>query len=400
MGEWQFTVIRPGTWEVLDRDPSFMQAATIGWPLDAPAWATAIIPAGSYADGIAQDGQAMWQKWNTIVLVREDGVLKPPLICVHVEPDKAGTELTFVGFTGWLQGVPFTDVLSTWERNVFWVVRQLVDHALTKTPNLPIDVTPGASAKMVGDPEPPNKPRKPNRNKNESKNEYQNSTRYENWEQDMQQWENNHGDKEKYRLGWWEAAYVGEEIDTLAKETGFNYREDCIYDWELNGSQPVFYLTLSDNLQTVRNDIKLVNGENMSKGIEAKEADLPYATQVIGLGAGEGPKMRYYQTPLVPGTPLYQGQFIQYKAARNKKRLRELSKRDLRKLDDTYSAIDTVEVWDMPGHASISSLKPGDVVEIIDQYAQPTVQTWRRIVEVVRSPVGLTAEIRLEVEAE
>lgn len=395
MGDWQFVVFRPGTWDVLDRD-ALLHEGTYGWPIDGPAWGTVVLPSAAAVE-VASDGQNTWSKWNTIVIPIEDGVAKAPLVCIDVNPEPAGTKLTFTGFTGWLQGVPFTDQIKVWETEVFTVVRDIVAHAITKTPNLPISCTPNASSFTVGDPKPPAKPKKPNRRKRESKKAYKESNRYTNWVDDLNDWKNTYGEHEKYRLDWWEAPYCGEEIASLAEEVGFNYREDVVWDPNAN-TAPVFQLTLADNMWNVRSDIKFVNGENMSAPINADDSGFPFAKQLIGLGAGEGRKMRYRQTSILPGTELYQGRYLNFKSVRRRKRLRKLIERRLPIYADTYSNIDEVQVWDLVGAASISTVLPGDVVEIIDPYASPKIATWRRIVEVVRSPVGSVATVRLETQ--
>ena len=397
MGNWRYYVMRPGSNLWLDTNAQ-LRNVQLEWSLDGPSGGVAQIPAGLSSNYVASDGQDVYGKWNTIVFAEEDGNLAWHGIVTAVDPDKDGTKLEFTGFTGWLNRVPYNTQMSMWETEVFEVIRKLIQHSATYSTIIPITVTSGTSMFKVGDPEPPARPAKPTRNRKESKKDFQNSTRYKNWETALANWKNTYGDNSKYRLGWWEAPYVGEELASLAKEFGFNYRENV--QWlTTDPLVPKFTLELNDNYRVTRNDIKLVDGVNLAAQLDTAESDMPYAKQVIGLGAGEGRTMiRAVTDPIAGNNRLFQAEYAMYKTIKKTKRLKRLIEWDLKIYSDTYSDIDNVLVWDFPGFAPVSSLQPGNVVEVISNTADPKISAWRRIVDVTRDPVQSTVLIGLETQ--
>jgi hypothetical protein len=106
---------------------------------------------------------------------------------------------------------------------------------------------------------------------------------------------------------------------------------------------------------------------------------------VIALGAGEGRKMLQVTAGGEDGR-LYQAEFMQYKSVRNKTRLRALAQADHKILNTKNPEIDSVAVWDVPGFASISTLRAGDEVQVKSQNIVPNVDAWVRITKITRNP--------------
>lgn len=392
MGEWRYYAQRAATGRWLDTNVQ-LKDVDLDWVLSGPAGGEAFVPAG-LASPYGADGRFVWGKWDTVLFAEEDGNLAWAGICTAANPDPEGMKLEFIGPTGWLQGIPYTGQYQVWERDVFDVVRHLVAHSAAVPNHIPFSVSTNRSQFTVGDPQPPSKPKRPARRKGETKSAWQNSARYEKWERAVKRWETKYKDHERFEIVWWEAPYIGEEIDTLAKEAGFDYRERV--RWSDKGAlKAVFHLDLDDAMIRRRTDIKLVDGMNLAQPLDAKDTDDAYANRVIALGAGEGRAMTRVQVGQDDGR-LYQAEYVQYKSVKNTASLRNLAQADHRRLSSIEPEIDNVVAWDVPGFASLSSLRCGDEVEVVSENTLPPVSTWRRVVEISRNPVESVVSLGLE----
>jgi hypothetical protein len=393
MGQWQLYAQRAETGLWLDNDVQ-LDDFDMDWTLSGPAGGEGYIPAGLVASPYAMDGRLLWEKWGTLLFAEEDKKLAWVGICLGANPDEKGIKVEFIGVTGWLQRVPYNDVLRTWERDVFDVIRHLVNHSKDYKPNLPFTVTGGNAGFTVGDPQPPEPPKEPVRRKGESKKDFRDSKRYEQYQEDAEKWNKAYGKRERFEIVWWEAPYIGEEIDTLAKEHNFDYRENV--KWINRTEQTYeFILELSDDMTNRRTDIALIDGQNLAEPLETKDIENEFANHVIGLGKGEGRDMRRAVAGGRDGR-LYQAEYITYKSVKSEDRLRRLISRDHKRLSNPDPEVGNVVVWDIPGWASVSTLRCGDEVQVISDNTQPRTEVWRRIVGITRSPVESVVALELE----
>lgn len=393
MGEWRFYAQRAGSGLWLDTDVQ-LQDVGLDWALSAPGGGEAYIPDGLAADPYASDGRLLWSKWDTLLYGEEDGDLAWIGICIAANPDERGFKLEFISPAGWLHGLPFTDVYRTWKTDAFDVARRLINHSSQYKPGLELFPSNNQSQFTVGDSQPPNFPKKPGRRKGEKKSEYLDSKRYEQWEKDVEEWEKKYGDRERYEILPWEAPMIGDELDSLAKEVGFEWRERV--RWVDKGQlKPRIHIDFEDYLVNRRHDIELIDGMNLAEPLDTKDSDDRYANHVIALGAGEGRKMKMVRVGKDDGR-LYQAAFSQYKSIRGVKRLRALAQDDLNRFSDVEAEVDNVVAWDIDGFASLSTLRCGDEVKVTSDNTTPPVSTWRRVVEISRNPVESVVSIGLE----
>lgn len=391
---WRFYAQRITTGLWLDTN-SKLDDAGLTWDLSAPNSGSAKIHAGVNANFIAEDGRPVFAKYDTLVLAEEDKQLAWAGICTAATPEKGGVQLEFAGPFQALQRVDYSGIYSSWKANVFDVVRMLVNHSTTK-PDFPLrfKMPTTKSAFTVGDPEPPAKPKPPARKKGQTISEWKASTAYKNYEKNLKAWTDKYANYEKYTIGWYEAPYVGEEIDTLAKESGFDYREGVRW---VDRSQLKYELTFdfADTLGTRRDDIAFVDGMNIAKALDPKDTDEVFANRVIGLGAGEGRAMARVTTGGADGR-LYQAQFVQYKSIANTTRLRNLAQADHTRLNNKSPKIDSLTVWDVPGYASVSTLRVGDEVQVKSNNVVPSVDAWVRVKRITRDPSQSVAALVVE----
>lgn len=390
----RYYVQRPATGLWLDTNAQ-LGNSPLTWSLSGPNSAKAKIPIGINLNPIAEDGRPVWGKWDSILLVEEDGDLVWGGVCTEAMPDADGLQLEFVGGVGWLQRVDFNAHLSVWKTNVFDIVRTLVQHAMSKPNSMQFVLSPGQSAFTVGDKEPDEgKPQPPARGKGQSEEEYAQSDEYKRYQGYQQQWDRLYGDREKFELSWFEAPYVGEEIDTLAKETGFEYRERVT--WRDRGALTYqFHLDFADDMSRRRDDIAFVDGMNLAKALDPKNGAVNFANRVIGLGAGDGRDMVRAEVGADDGR-LYQAEFVQYKSIANVQRLRSLAEVDLRSLSNQTPKIDSITVWDVAGFSPIRSLIVGDEVMVKSSHSSPPIEAWVKITKITRDPASNVAVLLVE----
>lgn len=390
---WRFYVQRAATGTWLDNDAQ-LSNVKLTWNLTAPNSGTANIPTGLVANPNSSDGQKTWGKWSTLLYAEENGALSWVGICVGATPSRDGLSLNFMGLSAWLQRVPYTDVYSVWKTNVFDVVRHFIRHTINKKPNIPFILPNTNSVFSVADPQPPARPKAPARKKGQSMSEYYDTDAYKNWKKRDEAWVEQYGDYTKYEVAVYEGPYVGEEVDSLAKEFGFDYRER--YAWKDKGARiPNFYFDFDDRIANRRTDFALVDGTNLSADLDTKDDDDVYANHVIGLGAGEGARMVRVEVGQ-SGDRLYQAEFMQYKNVKDPKRLRALAQADYQLLSSTAPKVDTVKVWNVPGFAPIGTLKVGDEVKLRSTNYSPPVDQWVRITSISRDTESIEAELKVE----
>jgi hypothetical protein len=357
-----------------------------------------LVASGTNLNPYAEDGRKVWGKWDTLMFVEEDGQITWGGICSEVSPDDKGLQLEFIGGVGWLQRVDYNQRYSVWKTNVFDVVRHLVGYAMTKTPSIRFAMPTTMSAFSVGDKQPDEpEPQEPPRPLGVDENTWQNSDEYTRYSQMHDDWDRQYGDRKTFDIFWYEAPYVGEEIDTLAKEVGFEYRERV--EWRDRGALAYqFYFDFADDMARRRDDVEFVDGMNIAKALDPKNGATNFANRVIALGSGEGRDMARASVAVNDGR-LYQAEFVQYKSIAKEDRLRALAQVDLVGLNNTDPKIDSVTVWDVPGYSPVKSLLVGDEVMVRSDKVSPPIATWVKILKITRDPRSNIAVLIVETVA-
>src|SRR5690606_27973797 len=93
-----------------------------------------------------------------------------------------------------------------------------------------------------------------------------------------------------YTLDWWESPNIGEEIDKLARDTPFDYRERG--RWNEDRSAPIVALEFAyPRIGRRRFDLRFAQGENIDNVLPIEEDPDLFCTTVIVHGRGEGSEM-------------------------------------------------------------------------------------------------------------
>jgi len=389
MGEWRFYAKRPAQDRWLDTNVQIDPVMT--WSLNASFAGQAIIPNGIGPDK-GPDKRDMWGRGDTLLLGEEDNQLAWAGICSMATPGREGLYLEFTGAFGWMNNLPYLGEYEVNKADVFDVVRHLITagNKLPRTLNVVADNTKSqfTAGGTKGD-----YPEAPVRHKGQTTKEYEESGPYKAWLAQIEKYEANLG-VGPYTLAWWEAPYIGEEISTMADEYGFDFRERVKWK-DRRDLDFEFRLDFADDLTKRRTDIVFEEGVNLASRAQPKEDSEPYATHVIGLGAGEGRDMVRAEHD-VDDPRLYSARYMNYKTVTNADRLRSLTRNDARRFSGNGASIESVQVWDTPGFAPIGSLKVGDECRVISHSSKPPYDIWHRVREITRTPSSAVVDLSLE----
>ena len=162
-----------------------------------------------------------------------------------------------------------------------------------------------------------------------------------------------------YRLAWADSPDVGEEIDSLAKETPFDYVES--HAWREDDTIAHTVTIGHPRLGKRRSDLVFRDGENILTSVTVKRDGDDFANVVVGLGAGDGKAALHRSTGRRDGrlrrTAVYTDKGV-HSARRMDARIRdELHRRG------QLLTIDSVTVRDHP-NAPIGSWALGDDIHV------------------------------------
>lgn len=105
-----------------------------------------------------------------------------------------------------------------------------------------------------------------------------------------------------YELDWWNATDIGQEIDTLAQNTPFDYWEE--HAWNAARTNVTHRLRLGfPRAGARRSQLRFAEGENISDIVTNQLHGSNYANEIIALGAGSGSTMLRSYTQVQDGRP-------------------------------------------------------------------------------------------------
>lgn len=179
---------------------------------------------------------------------------------------------------------------------------------------------------------------------------------------------------EPYALAWWDAPDCGSEVDTLSRETPFDYVEE--HSWD--GEEVAHRLRIGyPRFGRRRTDLAFIQGDNVIGVVEPERDGAGFANEVIALGAGEGKRSLQRRIPERDGR-LRRPIVYSDKAITTGARLDAIARATLA-THRTPLEIPAVEVVNHP-HAPIGSWQLGD--DILVQAVIPwlgDIAIWHRI---------------------
>lgn len=286
---WRLYARRTTTGEWLHTDvPAGLD---LTWQLNAPGYAAGFIPKVLDVEKAA-DGKPLWLERGTTLFAEQDGILEWVGLCSWQRPTVAGRELEFKGLSSAFALIGFDGRIRRWQPNAFDMAEELIDNAQAQ-PDGDVGFTvvrDGRPGDYPGDEEPPSpRPDKVKRRKGESKEAF--AARVKARTKAQAEWDKEYGDRRPYSVAWWEAPYVLEELNELAKEIPFDWYEQ--HRWsDRSLLEPQHELVLASRKGIVRSDVALLEGVNIAQVLDPNTDVDRYGNHYVMLGAGEGRKMR------------------------------------------------------------------------------------------------------------
>lgn len=189
-----------------------------------------------------------------------------------------------------------------------------------------------------------------------------------------------------YKLNWYTNHDLAGDIDALANETPFDYREK--HSWNLDGTIKHFVEIGYPKLGRRREDLRFVHGVNIFDPVSFERDGALYASGTMVLGAGDGAAMikSIQEPPSRPGNRLRRIAVVIDDTIKSKKRAEARARAENQwrsRIDD----IDSVVVRDHP-NARLGAAKVGDEIRIEGQGDWRDVDIWVRILAISYQPAN------------
>jgi hypothetical protein len=193
----------------------------------------------------------------------------------------------------------------------------------------------------------------------------------------------NLGKPARYTLRWWNSTDIGQEIGNIGTETPFDQYET--HDWGDSNHQTVVHRVRFGvpRIGTRRTDLRFAEGENITEPVGVTRDGTAYASDVVGLGAGQGSAQIRAQSAQLDARLrrmyVYTDQTVFTQSRMQARAQRVLAAR--RQIDTPA----TVVIRDHP-NARFGSFGPGDDILVIQATGWRQTSTWARITQIQQDP--------------
>lgn len=363
---WRYFAMRltgdGSTGEVLDWDLP-LSDPTITEVLSGPNRLTATINP-KFRRLVGPDGRPLFEEYGTAIFAQAGERIFGGGILTDQGFREAEWSLDCMGYTGYAVGMPYTDSNFWVETDVLDIYRAIWTHLQSQRGgNLGLEFDQLKSGVEIGT------TRRvasfdPGDNPDTGPTEFEAGP---------------------YRLAWYQDHDLSQNIDDLAGETPFDYRERHFWDGEeLRHHVDLGYPRLGKR----RDDLRFAIGENIDEP-EVNPDGTTYADEVLFLGAGEGrTRKRGYATR--KDHRLRRVRVVEDTSVR---KLDSADKRAKREVARSVGLTDIGEVMvDDHPNAPLGSYRAGDEILIEgDSTWTDNVDTWVRILEIAYTPAAGTS---------
>lgn len=298
----------------------------------------------------------------TFIHIEQDGIIRGSAILQPGEISDDGS-LTFLaeGISGYPHGQPFQGEYAQTNVDPLDIVRSVWTHLLASPrANLGLTIGDATSPKRVGT----------------ELDETTNTVR-------------------PYTLFWWDDTDCGQEIDSLARDTPFDYVEHDVWNSDRTDVEH-FILPAYPRTGTRRFDLAFVAGENILSVALLREEPDQYASEVIVRGAGEGKdSIRGFAANII-GHRIRQSVSVTDRTITTHEAANARAQEELRRRQ-AFLKIREITVLDRHGNASLGDFSLGDDVLVqVELYWFGEIQMWCRIISFDWTPVTRTITLQLE----
>ncbi|WGH20310.1 minor tail protein [Arthrobacter phage MaGuCo] len=259
MTEWRFIAQRATTKEYLDLDVP-LKREELKWELSgAGALRGTVSP--DVGTMRAPDGRLLLEEWGTLIYAEADGQIRWGGIVISSKFDGPTWSVEAAGFTSYLHGLAYAGDYSKVGLDPVDAVKEIWRHVQAYPDgDLGLVVTGDKTPVRLGVP-----PEKKSFTTGAGENvSFQTGP---------------------YTLNWWSNQDCGGELESLAKETPFDFAERHYWSGdEIKHELQIGYPRLGRR----RTDLAFIQGDNVSRVVTPTIDGDDFANEVLGLGAGEG----------------------------------------------------------------------------------------------------------------
>ncbi|MGO4251246.1 hypothetical protein AB4Y81_03175 [Paenarthrobacter sp. TAF1] len=259
MSRWRYIAQRAITGEFLDMELP-LNREELRWDLSGAGSLRGTVTPD--VGGLrAPDGRLLLEEWGTIIYAEADGQIRWGGIVVRSGFQGPTWTIEAAGFATYPHGIPYTGTYSKIGVDPADVVAHIWQHVQGYADgNLDVAVTGSKTPVRLG-------------------------TEPKDVEFTTGSGESVAFQSGPYELNWWETPDCGSEIDSLAKETPFDYEER--HFWE--GDEVKHELRIGyPRLGRRRDDLAFIQGDNIADVVSPTLDGEDFSNEVVGLGAGEG----------------------------------------------------------------------------------------------------------------
>lgn len=327
---------------------------------------------GTLEPEIPELNLAAYDAWSTWLHLEQDGYIRASGIIQPAALRGAALDVVATSHSGYAHGIPFLGDYSRIQIDPLDVVRDLWNH-VQSYPDGDLDVAVDDTTSTV---------------------------RIGTEERDVE-FDTNAGEHVQfqtslgpYKLNWWTHSDCGNEIDNLARQTPFDYRDES--SWNPTRSDVTHRVRLGyPRLGRRLPEVRFIEGINIVDSVPLTELDDAYASEVIVTGAGEG-RDTVRGTAADPDSPrLRRVAHLSDRSITEAERARALAYEELQRRKARVS-MEEITVDTTHPNGPWGSFGCGDDVAVTGLFpwiGRTTI--WHRITGITWSPTQTQARLRL-----
>ena len=303
------------------------------------------------------DGSLLLEEWGTAIWAENGGQIRGGGIVTHSGFDGPQWTIETTGYSGYPEGMPYTDSTFFVEADPLDIYRHVWDHLQSKPGgNLGLEVSTLKSGLQVG-------------------------VALEQGEFDTVSGPLTF-ESGPVKLTWYETHDLGDFVTNLANATPFDWHERHWWDGDvIKHKIDLGYPRMGRR----REDLRFVVGENISAIPSVEVSGEDYASEVLVLGSGEGAAMlRGYSSR--PTSKLRRVAVVTDSSLMSAQATNDIARQEIawRSAVDSLSGI---TVYDHP-NAPVGSVDLGDEIYIEGRLGWRTIEFWARVTSISISPAN------------
>lgn len=312
------------------------------------------------------DGLPVLLEWSTAIYAEYNGEIRAGCIVTDTTLQDEEIQITSMGFAGYAKGMPYTASNYWIDVDPLFLARHIWTHLQSQPGgNLGLQVD-AATATPV-----------------------RRGTALTQVEFDTQAGPVSF-EAGPYRLAWYQTDDLGKELDDLATETPFDFRER--HEWVGETDSIAHYLDFGyPTLGSQREGLRFVEGENIRVPPSRQRRGERFASEVLVLGAGEGSAMKRGESTLDRGSRLRRVAVVADKQLSSTLKANARARQEVAARQSKES-VEEIVVTDTDA-APFGSWNDGDMILLTLDSDWGDIDVWVRVLATTYSPEAGTASL-------